>query len=77
MKQLLYSFLLLLSAASLSAQQRVQGLVTDAGNGQPIDAATVQIRKAGRQMPLTYTLTDAAGQFVLPLRFMVSARYKF
>lgn len=68
MKQLLYSLFLLLSAAGLSAQQRVQGLVTDAGNGQPIDAATVQIRKAGRQVPLTYTLTDARGQFTLPLR---------
>ena len=41
--------------------------MTDAGNGQPVDAATVQIRKTGRQLPLTYTLTKADGTFILPL----------
>ena len=59
MKSLLYILILLLTACSLSAQQTIKGIVTDAENGQPVDAATVQIRKAGRQVPLTYTLTKA------------------
>ncbi len=68
MKSLLYILILLLTACSLSAQQTIKGIVTDAENGQPVDAATVQIRKAGRQVPLTYTLTKADGTFILPLR---------
>ena len=57
MKSLLYISILLITACNLSAQQVIKGTVTDAGNGQPVDAATVQIRKTGRQLPLTYTLT--------------------
>lgn len=67
MKSLLYISILLLTACSLSAQQTIKGIVTDAGNGRPVDAAAVQIRKAGRQFPLTYTLTKADGTFALPL----------
>lgn len=68
MKSFLYIFILLLITCSLSAQQSIKGIVTDAESGQPVDAATVQIRKAGQPLPLTYTLTDANGQFNLPLR---------
>ena len=53
MKSLLYISILLITACNLSAQQVIKGTVTDAGNGQPVDAATVQIRKTGRQLPLT------------------------
>ena len=67
MKSLLYISILLITAYNLSAQQVIKGTVTDAGNGQPVDAATVQIRKTGRQLPLTYTLTKADGTFILPL----------
>lgn len=67
MKSLLYISILLITACNLSAQQVIKGTVTDAGNGQPVDAATVQIRKTGRQLPLTYTLTKADGTFILPL----------
>ncbi|WP_298553976.1 carboxypeptidase-like regulatory domain-containing protein [uncultured Parabacteroides sp.] len=67
MKSLLYISILLLTACSLSAQQVIKGIVTDAGNGRPVDAAAVQIRKAGRQFPLTYTLTKADGTFTLSL----------
>ena len=67
MKSLLYISILLLTACSLSAQQTIKGIVTDAGNGRPVDAAAVQIRKAGQQLPLTYTLTKADGTFTLPL----------
>ena len=56
MKSLLYISILLITAYNLSAQQVIKGTVTDAGNGQPVDAATVQIRKTGRQLPLTYTI---------------------
>ena len=45
MKSLLYISILLITACNLSAQQVIKGTVTDAGNGQPVDAATVQIRK--------------------------------
>ena len=51
MKSLLYISILLITAYNLSAQQVIKGTVTDAGNGQPVDAATVQIRKTGRQPP--------------------------
>ena len=63
----MYKRQLLITACNLSAQQVIKGTVTDAGNGQPVDAATVQIRKTGRQLPLTYTLTKADGTFILPL----------
>ena len=43
----------LITACNLSAQQVIKGTVTDAGNGQPVDATTVLIRKTGRQLPLT------------------------
>ena len=66
MKSLLYISILLIPACNLSAQQVIKGTVTD-GNGQPVDAATVQIRKTGRQLPLTSTLTKADGTFILPL----------
>ena len=62
MKSLLYISILLITACNLSAQQVIKGTVTDAGNGQPVDAATVQIRKTGRQLPLTYTLTKARSE---------------
>ena len=51
MKSLLYISILLITACNLSAQQVIKGTVTDAGNGQPVDAATVQIRKTGRPTP--------------------------
>ena len=46
MKSLLYISILLITAYNLSAQQVIKGTVTDAGNGQPVDAATVQIAPA-------------------------------
>ena len=45
MKSLLYISILLITAYNLSAQQVIKGTVTDAGNGQPVDAATVQINR--------------------------------
>lgn len=68
MRSLLYISVFLLIACSLSAQQQVKGTVTDAETGQPIDAAAVQLQKAGRQVPLNFTLTNTGGEFSLPFR---------
>lgn len=63
---LLFYFLWI--SITLSAQEAVRGIVTDAENGTPVDAATVQLLKAERQQPLSYTWTGTDGSFTLPLR---------
>lgn len=48
------------------AQTVIRGQVTDAGNGQPIEAATVLLTEGSRTAPVAYTLTGSDGSFALP-----------
>lgn len=57
----------LLISLNVSAQETIKGLVTDAGNGAPVDAATVQLFRVGRHQPIDYTLTNVGGAFTLPV----------
>lgn len=67
MKQLIITYLLSLITFHLQSQIQIKGLVTDAENNKPIDAATVQLQKKGSEIPVNYTLTDAEGCFTLPV----------
>jgi hypothetical protein len=55
-------------AATLHAQQTVNGIVTDAATGQPVEAATVRLLHGHDERLTTYTLTDAQGRFALQTR---------
>lgn len=68
MKQILFICLSCLTAFSLHAQTRIRGFVTDAETDKPVDAATVELLKAGNGSFLDYTLTDGTGHFLLPLK---------
>lgn len=45
------------------AQHSFQGVVTDAGTGQPVEMATVQLLKGGSEDIINYTFTDSKGAF--------------
>lgn len=68
MKQIFLLCLSCLITFPLQAQSPIRGLVTDVETGRPIDAATVELLKAGNDSFLNYTLTDGTGHFLLPLK---------
>lgn len=47
----------------LSAQQTLRGTVADAADGQPLEAATVQLLRGSGRKLVGYALTDASGHF--------------
>lgn len=51
---------------SISAQETIKGLVRDAENGAPVDAATVLLFQNDKQQPVNFTLTNPEGKFTLP-----------
>lgn len=53
-------------SGSPHAQTAIRGQVTDAGNGQPVEAATVLLSCGNRPDPVAYTLTGSDGMFTLP-----------
>ena len=53
---------------SVAAQETIKGIVKEAGNGTPVDAATVQLFEAGKPLPVSFTLSNARGEFTLPVR---------
>lgn len=65
-KFLLYSCLAGHSGGCLSAQTAIRGVVNDAGNRQPVEAATVLLMHHARAEPVAYTLTGSDGTFTLP-----------
>lgn len=68
LRHILPGLLLLLSAHLLQAQteQRIQGKVIDVDSRQPIDMALVSLLQGGEGKPVSYTLSDAQGNFSLP-----------
>ncbi|MCM0720786.1 TonB-dependent receptor [Parabacteroides sp. W1-Q-101] len=66
MRPLIIASLLCLLTFHLRSQIQIEGLVTDAENNKPVDAATVQLQKKGSRIPVNYTLTDAEGHFIFP-----------
>lgn len=49
------------------AQLVIRGQVTDAGSGQPLEAATVLLTKGSQPAPMAYTLTGSDGCFTFPV----------
>ena len=66
MRQPILFYLLCLVSFHLQSQTQIKGVVTDAENNMPVDAATVQLQRSRDERPLNYTLTDAEGCFIFP-----------
>ena len=53
----------LFSLLNTNAQHTLQGVVTDAANGQPLEMVTVQLLRGSDEKLINYALTDADGRF--------------
>ncbi|MDH6306380.1 hypothetical protein M2459_000367 [Parabacteroides sp. PF5-5] len=68
LRLIIYIALLYTNLHHTKAQHFLQGVVTEAGTGQAIEMATVQLLKKSDASIVSYTFTNAKGAFSMPLR---------
>ena len=65
MKSIFFLSFLFLSLTSTAQNFEISGKIVDKENGQPLESATIFVEKVADSSLVTYTITDADGNFVL------------